>query len=191
MENKSSSFTIVLAILVLFLGGFLIYDKVINKENDKGSDISIYQNYINNLAKLDKQIEKHVPMAGGPHPIDYIVITKEKKVYAIFSDEVTNQEYLNKLEELSCNKIYGDCFKGYYLGLDNVVKVDIFERGNGGYSYIYFTTNQGEIYSINSNMETYKIEGLKDIITIDYWGEDNTIVAYATDINGNRFQILQ
>lgn len=215
MEKKFDGLIIVMLVLVLSLGGFIINDKFINPtkcpktqntaqtcdSKDTVKEEDAYAKFLKGLKNESEAKEVLVPYDQyGENPISSVIITKENKAYVTFNDKVISDAKMSKftdtykksLTDLNCEQL-GGCSKGYYLGMDNVVKAYVVKMGQGGHYYITLLTSAGEVYAINSSklhsgatssIEVYKVESLKNIVSIESWATSSIVMAFATDIDG-------
>lgn len=208
MNKKSEIVIIVLFILVMSLGGFIIYDKTINKKNEPvkeeivdQSTEKIYEKYASKVGSyISKNMYFPIDEFSYPNPIKKIVLTKGKKAYAVLNENILavnpytalENQTSSKLEDIGCDAL-GYCDKGYFLGVENVIKIYIVRNGNE--NSIFLLNNKGEVYAINASklkllppevvIDVYKIEGLKNIYSINSWVNDIELNVYTTDIEGN------
>lgn len=205
MENKNNGLIIiiiVLSLLVLGLGGFIIYDKVLTdkaienntnneaaKSHDKQTSANTnnsYELFANNLksqfSKYDDNNQNYLYVNSDIVKGGYEVYLNERQTLFV--------KYLN--EEL--NAKYGE-----YKIADNVLSFYVIAAGQGGGNMLYFINEDGTVGSVNTEYEIgndnqiiiKKDLGYKNIVSIINGAFDKKTSGangpIFIDINGNIF----
>ena len=195
---KKNIFIIILAFLVVGLGGFIAYDNFFKpntkcevketkiSKTTKTSD-ERYKEYLTNLSK---NIEKKYKNSND---LDDISNT------STYKNEDINESYTIKINQskdllLTVNRGMVDSkYTNYKLDGD-VVSFYRVHTGNGGYYSIYYITEEGKVYSIsldkylyeNTDIVSNEVKDVKNIIEVKE-GTGAAGFPIFVDIDGNMF----
>ena len=186
-DNNSKVLVIVLAILVLSLGGFIIYDKVLNNKN-------INDNDNNNQSNSTKRVIYKLQVIPGSGQVGTSVIyeynpSDEKNT----KKEILRNEDGNRSLEIVTKEgaIYFMNRTASYYGKSKLYNVDLKSidvgADEGGlYHSIYLTS----VYNNDTNENDYKIytTDFKDVYEYDY--NFNKLVTLSEKINIKDFKVL-
>ena len=193
MENQKKSnnvLLIILVILVLGLGGFIVYDKVL-KDNKPTEEIDVN----NNLSNSYELFAKNLKSQFSKYDIN------NKNYLSVDSVIVGSFEvYLTEEQDLIINysnKELDDIFGNYKIA-DHVLSFNIISTGQGGGHTLYFINEDGTVGSADieywvterKQIQVKKDLGFKNIVNItggtfgEYSGARAPIFI---DINGNIF----
>lgn len=210
---KKNIVIIILTILVLGLGGYLVYDKVIDKE-----EVSINENTQSN--ESDKVVEnnnstetkenKFLLKKGEVTQVlegdeDFVVIVDNGQAYLAYDgDDMTNNiktitskftsyKINNYIEDLANPDAGVNCYK--LDQLNNVVAAYDLYQGNNGV-YFTFILDNGKVALIDEGellregkINVQILEGLENIVTFVQAQTVGAFNAYAIDINGNQIDL--
>lgn len=195
----------VLVMLVLGMGAFIIYDKVINKTNEpttgensnNENDSNTNTTQVVDIEKIKAEVSKVMSFNQLNEDFNYLKLTKSGNlVIGINKDSSLYQKYSKE-----------------YSIADDVLDVYIFNIGNGGYQYIYALKKDGTIdrmeISFPASTSNFKWEenykDLKDIVYLDLYSKETprilneageTFEVYdqiisAVDFKGNTYDLGQ
>lgn len=201
MEKKNNGLIIIiiiLSLLVISLGGFIIYDKISTNKSDENTSNSEkvnvqdkktnndYKLFANNLkskfSKYDNNNKNYLYVNNGIVKDGYEVYLNEKQTLFV---KYFNEEFNSK---------YGE-----YKIADNVLSFYVIAIGQGGGNMLYFINEDGTVgsanieYEIGNNnqIEIKKDLGYKNIVSIvnGVFGDEisGTHSPIFIDINGNVF----
>lgn len=189
---KKNIFIIILVLLVIGLGGYLIYDKIIDDDsNNKISDVEDKEETKNNLLNLNNLKEfKNFDSSYG-----------NQQSYSFeFSNSDTNEIYTVQVVLDGSVRI---C-KGYTQecnNIDNIKDVvdskEFLSSSLDNPSTYYFLTNNGDVYyyessnTINKNYKAVKLTDVSNVnklLYINYYpiqqsGGRNVLIAITNDDN--------
>ena len=169
VEKKSNVLVIVLVVLVLALGGFVVYDKLLKKSDcTKEKDnkiVNLFQNMATNrktMAEYDNGIEIIVDKDGNA----YYASSEVKKAVG------TKGEYkidgYNGGVDPETNNV-SDTLEGYKLSITNVVAFYYHPVGNGGWKEYVFIKEDGTIAKLT--YDSFE-ENDKEIVQIEKFEEN-------------------
>ena len=219
MENKNKKYIVLVAILmilVLGLGGFIVYDKVLkedkttnnensNSENSNNENINVsetsnpFELFRNNL--IQERNEKFDE--SKDRSLSYSL--NEKTAMGNYFYELS----LNKDGDLIVNFSQSDLIDRYGNSVvlaHNVLLFNSVNVGNGGMKVLYFVKEDGTVSSINLEQQlevkgdfnvTDNVGNFKDIINIipssidlnNAEISDSTVQPFFIDINGKIFTL--
>lgn len=189
----------ILAVLVLGMGGFLVYDKVIvknEKTQDEETEKNLGESSENNNGKNDYKIfsenlknkisniynETNDGEISSWYEKYSIDLDKNRTIYITYHDENLNKKF------------------GKYKLADNVLSYYIVQTGQGGDNTLYFINEDGTVGSANIDYPGYdndnqisvkKDIGYKNIVTIIEGGFGISTSGIREpifiDINGNMY----
>lgn len=213
-ENKKSKLGLgiligLLIAVVLGLTGFIIYDKVLTKDdnnqiennnykeenNSEQADKeesncdwsqvkNSYQEYANNLKQSRQQ---------SINRIDDVTINEKLCISTLTIDKDGNVKL--GLENSTLIEKYG---RNYQV-LTNVLIAGVFEYGNSGFRTILFIKEDGSLVAINGNElinnKTIKLitnlGNVNNIVSLVQTDDNGSMSIMAIDINGNTYDITQ
>lgn len=179
MEKKSNKGLVFLVVILLFtslgLGGYIVYDKVLNKDNNPKVDETTSKE--ENIEENDNSEEEQEDVTTKTRTTQIlrvtsalrgakggtIVVTKEGTVYFIPSENQKELEGIEKIgtygeyeledyitglgwDEVNQKTIEDHKFNGYKLNLENVVSAYDIEIGNSGeYQNYFFVKEDGTV----------------------------------------------
>ena len=193
----------VLVVLVLGMGAFIIYDKVINKinepntEENSNNEGSTNTTRVVDIEKIKAEVSKVMSFDKTNEDFNYLKLTKSGNLsIGIDKDSSLYQKYSKE-----------------YSIADDVLDVYIFNIGNGGYQYIYALKKDGTIDRMEipfpASTSDFKWEenykDLKDIVYLDLYSKETprilndageTFEVYdqiisAVDFKGNTYDLGQ
>ena len=212
---KKNIVIIILTILVLGLGGYLIYDKVITREEtpvkdeqqNTESDKVIEQNDKNIETNENKfSLKKGTFTQRVEGAEDFVVIVDNGQAYLTYDgDDMTNNiraitskftsyKINNYIIDLSNPDAGVNCYK--LEQLNNVVAVYDLYQGNNGVTYFTFILDNGKVALIkeeellhDGKINVQILEGLENIVTFVQARTVGAYNSYAIDINGNQIDL--
>lgn len=187
-------YTLILILLILCLTGYILYDKLVNSNNN----ISINYNYTT-------KNRKNVQSLQG----DYVEILVDLNGDVYLSvigniDNIEDKQIKNSLFYLK-NSLSNHTPKGYTdytgqssiynskkLNISNVLTSYHVLMGNGADDYFIFIKENGTLSYLKINLEAgtipiFNIEKLNNIVTIVE--NDYTKSPYAVDLEGNEYSL--
>ena len=187
-------YTLILILLILCLTGYILYDKLVNSNNN----ISINYNYTT-------KNRKNVQILQG----DYVEILVDLNGDVYLSvigniDNIEDKQIKNSLFYLK-NSLSNYTPKGYTdytgqssiynskkLNISNVLTSYHVLMGNGADDYFIFIKENGTLSYLKINLEAgtipiFNIEKLNNIVTIVE--NDYTKSPYAVDLEGNEYSL--
>lgn len=191
---KFKWYTLILILLILCLTGYILYDKLVNSNNN----ISINYNYTT-------KNRKNVQILQG----DYVEILVDLNGDVYLSvigniDNIEDKQIKNSLFYLK-NSLSNYTPKGYTdytgqssiynsrkLNISNVLTSYHVLMGNGADDYFIFIKENGKLSYLKINHEAgtipiFDIEELNNIVTIVE--NDYTKSPYAVDLEGNEYSL--
>lgn len=191
---KFKWYTLILILLILCLTGYILYDKLVNSNNN----ISINYNYTT-------KNRKNVQILQG----DYVEILVDLNGDVYLSvigniDNIEDKQIKNSLFYLK-NSLSNYTPKGYTdytgqssiynskkLNISNVLTSYHVLMGNGADDYFIFIKENGTLSYLKINLEAgtipiFNIEKLNNIVTIVE--NDYTKSPYAVDLEGNEYSL--
>lgn len=210
---KKNIVIIILTILVLGLGGYLVYDKVIDKEefstNEK-TQSSESDKVVENNNSTEIKGNKFLLKKGEFTQVlegdeDFVVIVDNGQAYLAYDgDDMTNNiktitskftsyKINNYIEDLANPDAGVNCYK--LDQLNNVVAAyDLYQGHNG--VYFTFILDNGKVALIDEGellregkINVQILEGLENIVTFVQAKTVGAFNAYAIDINGNQIDL--
>ena len=214
MEKKKNNLipiVIILIVLVLGLGGFIVYDKVLNNNEDnnlgyKGNQTSsenISDSYYSNLVK---NRETTVIYINGS-PLNFLldkngdVYYHESYKYSINTTE-SKKDYVIKDYVLSHDG--SNIYHGYKLDISNVLMIYYGYTGQGGYGTFVFIKENGDVATLTVNPDSgtnsigekevsiIKLEenkNLKNIVAVTEYDAFDGQSLKVIDINGAQYNL--
>jgi len=187
----------VLAVLVLAMGGYLVYDKIIDKddkiegnkleENNNKQTENDYQSFTENLKKQTSNLK------SGDHVYQYIENDIIPDGYAVYLDE-NRSLYVKYYNEDFNNKF------GQYKISDNILSFYVINVGQDEGNMLYFINEDGTVgsadteYGVSNGDQLITVKndiGYKNIVSIvnGIFGSNESGVhgPIFIDINGNIF----
>lgn len=194
MDNKNKGLIILVVILSLFiigLGGFIVYDKILNNEvvNNQEEKTKSNNNYELFAQNLKDQFSKYDNNNKNYLYVNSSIIKDGYEIY-LNKNQTLYVKYYNK--EL-------DAKYGEYKIADNVLSFNVVPSDQGPGNMLYFINENGTVgsadteYGINTNNQiTIKKDiGYKNIVSIISGtfgdGLSNVNGPIFIDINGNIF----
>ena len=186
-ENNSKVLVILLAILVLSLGGFIIYDKVLNNKN-------INDNDNNNQSNSTKRVIYKLQVIPGSGQVGTSVIYE----YNPSDEKNTKKEILRNEDGSRSLEIFAKEGAIYFMNrtasyygkskLYNVdlKSIDVGADEEGLHHSLYLTS----VYNTDTNEKDYKIytTDFKDVYEYDY--NFNKLTTLSEKINIKDFKVL-
>ncbi len=192
MKSKNTRLlilTVVLFLIVVGLGGFIVYDKILNDKPIKtpnSTDSNSYelfaQNLKNQFSKYDDNNQNYLYVSSDVVKDGYeVYLTKNQTLFVKYFNKEFNTKY------------------GEYKIADNVLSFYVVASGQGGGNMLYFINEDGTVgsadteYGINSNNQIIinKNIGYKNIVSVigGIFGSEfsGVLGPIFIDINGNIF----
>ena len=212
MENQKNNsglvaLIIVLCLVVLGLGGYIVYDKVLS--NNPNNSESINENNNNNSLYNYNLAKRTTDQAVRQGYIEILVDTDGNAYLYTFgnldyendSQLKTNIKNLEKKFETCSPKGYtyidgSTELKAYKLNLTNVLTTYYVHMGNGGFSYFVFVKEDGKLSYLsydklinNGEIELKNINDLENVVSI----VENTysMTPYAITSNGSEISLYE
>lgn len=199
-ENKKSSkgliiLIIILIICVLGLGGYIVYDKMLDNSNINNEKINQTEKKQNNNYELyASNLKQNISEKYDSNNLNYQYVLSE-----IIKDGY--EVYLTKENELYIKYYNKELFEKYgqYKISNKVLNFYIVSTGQAGGNTLYFINMDGTVgsadieYNIENNSQIIikKDLGYKNIVSIinGMFGDENSGVKgpIFIDINGNLF----
>lgn len=192
MKSKNTRLlilTVVLFLIVVGLGGFIVYDKILNDKPIKtpnSTDSNSYelfaQNLKNQFSKYDDNNQNYLYVSSDVVKDGYeVYLTKNQTLFVKYFNKEFNTKY------------------GEYKIANNVLSFYVVASGQGGGNMLYFINEDGTVgsadteYGINSNNQIIinKNIGYKNIVSViggSFGSEFSGVLGpIFIDINGNIF----
>lgn len=196
----------ILSVLVLLLGGYLLYDKVLVKEEKPNEEkTNVNEENKNTGTTTDEgkneQIEEKSKYMLKPSTVLQkingskfeVVIDNTGKAYLLYNDKIKDS-LASKFSqnEIGGYKAPGGSTMNSYKLLDNVITAYSVDEGNSGMSYFVFILKNGELAFLwesdiyfKEQINIKKIDNIKNVTTIIQGFSFGAYNAYAVDLNGN------
>lgn len=191
---KFKWYTLILVLLILCLTGYILYDKLVNSNNN----ISINYNYTTknrkNVQTLhDDYVEILVDLNGDVYlsvigNIDNIEDKQIKNSLFYLKNSLSNYTPKGYTDYTGQSSIYNS----KKLNISNVLTSYHVLMGNGADDYFIFIKENGTLSYLKINLEAgtipiFNIEKLNNIVTIVE--NDYTKSPYAVDLEGNEYSL--
>ena len=188
---------IILGILVLTLGGYIIFNQTDNKNNDNKAIEYKYSlgNRKNVQALQQEYTELLVDLNGDVYlsiigNTDYIENEQIKNNLKSLENSFSNYNPKGYLDYTGQNSIY----KSRKLDTSNVLTIYNVSMGNAKIEYIIFLKEEGTLSYLIFNYESgtlpiYNIDGLNNIVSIVE--NSYTKTPYAIDMNGTEYSLYE
>lgn len=191
---KFKWYTLILVLLILCLTGYILYDKLVNSNNN----ISINYNYTTknrkNVQTLhDDYVEILVDLNGDVYlsvigNIDNIEDKQIKNSLFYLKNSLSNYTPKGYTDYTGQSSIYNS----KKLNISNVLTSYHVLMGNGADDYFIFIKENGTLSYLKINLEAgtipiFNIEKLNNIVTIVE--NDYTKTPYAVDLEGNEYSL--
>ncbi len=183
MRKHKSILTIILCILLLVLGSYILYDKVLN-------------NNIIRYSLANRTYLQAVRLEQAE-----VLVDIEGNAYLYMFDDEDNLQVKNNIKKIENkyktynpkgynNTLGEDKLEAYKLDIENVLTVYYVHIGNGGFSYFIFIKENGQVSYLSYDKLIYDgeiylkdIDDLENVISI----VDNTysMKPYAVTSDGN------
>ena len=219
MENKHKKYIVLVAILmilVLGLGGFIVYDKVLKEDkttNNENSNSENSNNENTNVSEISNSFElfRNNLIQERNEKFDE---SKDRSLSYSLNEKTAMGNYfyelsLNKDGDLIVNFSQSDLIDRYGNSVvlaHNVLLFNSVNVGNGGMKVLYFVKEDGTVSSINLEQQlevkgdfnvTDNVGNFKDIINIISSSidlnnaeiSDSTVQPFFIDINGKIFTL--
>ena len=219
MENKNKKYIVLVAnlmILVLGLGGFIVYDKVLKEDkttNNENSNSENSNNENTNVSETSNPFElfRNNLIQERNEKFDE---SKDRSLSYSLNEKTAMGNYfyelsLNKDGDLIVNFSQSDLIDRYGNSVvlaHNVLLFNSVNVGNGGMKVLYFVKEDGTVSSINLEQQlevkgdfnvTDNVGNFKDIINIipssidlnNAEISDSTVQPFFIDINGKIFTL--
>ncbi len=219
MENKNKKYIVLVAILmilVLGLGGFIVYDKVLKEDkttNNENSNSENSNNENTNVSETSNPFElfRNNLIQERNEKFDE---SKDRSLSYSLNEKTAMGNYfyelsLNKDGDLIVNFSQSDLIDRYGNSVvlaHNVLLFNSVNVGNGGMKVLYFVKEDGTVSSINLEQQlevkgdfnvTDNVGNFKDIINIISSSidlnnaeiSDSTVQPFFIDINGKIFTL--
>ena len=219
MENKNKKYIVlvtILMILVLGLGGFIVYDKVLKEDkttNNENSNSENSNNENTNVSETSNPFElfRNNLIQERNEKFDE---SKDRSLSYSLNEKTAMGNYfyelsLNKDGDLIVNFSQSDLIDRYGNSVvlaHNVLLFNSVNVGNGGMKVLYFVKEDGTVSSINLEQQlevkgdfnvTDNVGNFKDIINIipssidlnNAEISDSTVQPFFIDINGKIFTL--
>ena len=219
MENKNKKYIVLVAILmilVLGLGGFIVYDKVLKDDkttNNENSNSENSNNENTNVSETSNPFElfRNNLIQERNEKFDE---SKDRSLSYSLNEKTAMGNYfyelsLNKDGDLIVNFSQSDLIDRYGNSVvlaHNVLLFNSVNVGNGGMKVLYFVKEDGTVSSINLEQQlevkgdfnvTDNVGNFKDIINIISSSidlnnaeiSDSTVQPFFIDINGKIFTL--
>ena len=217
MENKNTgliSIIVILSLLVVGLGGFVIYDKVLSNNKIEDNNIDNNNDNSNNDIKEEDNkdyqynLAKRTELQAARNGYVEVVVDTEGNAYLslIGNLDYEDDEHLkNNLLKLQKSFKYHSpknyisrgnekTLNSYKLDIEKVLTVYFVNMGNGGSSYFVFIKENGTLSYLSNDSIIYNGEiNLKNINSLDNVVSvvENTynMTPYAIDLNGTEISL--
>lgn len=217
MENKNTgliSIIVILSLLVVGLGGFVIYDKVLSNDKIEDNNIDNNNDNSNNDIKEDDNkdyqynLTKRTELQAVRNGYVEVVVDTDGNAYLslIGNLDYEDDEYLknNLLKLQKSFKNYSPknyishgnkkTLNSYKLDIEKVLTVYFVNMGNGGSSYFVFIKENGTLSYLSNDSIIYNGEiNLKNINSLDnvvsVVENTYTMTPYAIDLNGTEISL--
>ena len=200
MEKKKNNLipiVIILIVLVLGLGGFIVYDKVLNNEdndvvdNNKNCNNDYINKFYLNMSK-NKQIQEFFgdSIYGIVDTKGNVYFNSDKNVNLTTNLEKKEYNIDGYITKIGSNS---NIFKGYKIPISDVVNTYFSYVGNSGSSYVFLIKKDGNVGYIKIDKEldgisikfVDTIANLKNIVSFtNVYHVDGSELCFI-DINGN------
>ena len=201
MEKKNGGLKAsiaILLILVIALGGYIIYDKLLNRIIQPVEDKPAPT--VSKVYKYDLSSRTTAQAVRGEYLEALVDTTGNVYLYTVGDAEGEGIEALKNQYQTYSPKGYesiGDTeFKAIKLNLSNVLSAYYVHVGNGGFTYFIFVTEGGNVAFLNydkviseGKAEAKLIANLKNVVSIV--DNTNTMSPYAIDINGKEISLVE
>ena len=217
MEKKNTGLIVlvmILSLLVVGLGGFIVFDKVLS--NDKIEDSNIDNNNEDssndtkeeNDKKYQYSLINRTELQAVRNGYVEVVVDTEGNAYLTL---IGNLDYVNddslKTSLLKLQKNFKEyspknyisqsgekILTGYKLDVERVLTVYFVNMGNGGSSYFVFVKENGTLSYLSNDSIIYDGEiNLKDINNLDnivsVVENTYTLIPYAIDFDGTEISL--
>ena len=196
-SNGSKACIAILVILVLVLGGYIIYDKLLNRIIKPVEDTP--KPTVSAVHKYDLSNRTTAQAVRGEYLETLVDTTGNVYLYTIGNAEGEGIETLKNQYQKYSPKGYesiGDSeFKAVKLNLSNVLSAYYVHVGNGGFTYFVFVTEGGNVAFLNydkvvseGKAEAKLIANIKNVVSIV--DNTNTMSPYAVDANGKEISLI-
>ena len=187
MEKGKNNRGLVTLLLLIILGlaGYIVYDKVLFKEEPKEvkENDSIQEQVEENNAILKNDVGQVLNSIYGTFVIDTdgnVYFKPNEKVNSAGFDAIFKKESSLGITKTYQIEIYEanpseHGFEGYKLDLTNIVSGYEIYRGNGGFKYVLFIDKVGSVYQLNFAIDTEN--GEIDYSNVEKLTDYNNIVS--------------
>lgn len=205
-EKSNGLLIIVLALIILCLGGYIVYDKVLNNTSNTSSQNEESNNANNNVSSYSYNLTKRTTIQEVGNGYIRVLVDTDGNAYlhtvgnldyesdAKIKENVKAIENQFKTYSPKGYNSYGSTeLKAYKLEMTNALTSYYVHQGNGGYTYFVFVKENGTLSCLsydklisNGEIELKNIDNVENAIAIVE--NEYSMNPYAITSDGNEIE---